>query len=562
MAANPASAPTPLDLSSLCLAATEHSPLPMATVEGAGHIVRQVNPAFCRLMEKSSDQLVGKSFSEVLPESEEYVTLLDRVYRTGIPESHTEQQHLKSHPVFWSFAMWPVMAQERTLGVMIQVTETAQFHEKTLAMNEALMLGSVRQHELTEAADILNVQLKKEISERKRAEAEKEELEAANRQLQKAESLGRMAGAIAHTFNNQLSVVIGNLELALTDMPSGGPVDRLSAAMQAAQKAAAVSGQMLTYLGQSHGKSELFDLSAACRRSLPILRAVLPGKVALETDLPSPGPVVSANANQIQQVVTNLVTNAWEAVGEKGGSIHLAVKTVLRADIPSVHCYPVHWQPQVPAYACLELADAGSGIADKEIENLFDPFFSSKFAGRGMGLAMVMGIVKAHGGAVTVESQVGRGSTFRVFLPVSEEVVPPQPEKVPHTLAMSAGGAVLLVDDETMVREMASTMLKRLGLAVLQARDGIEAIEVFRQRQDEIGCVLCDLTMPRMNGWETIAALHKLAPDIPVILASGYDKAQVMSGDHSQWPQVFLGKPYGLNELRDAIGQALGTKKR
>jgi len=176
-------------------------------------------------MEKSREQLVGRPLSDVLPENDECVTLLDRVYRTGKPESYTEQQRRTPHPVFWSFAMWPVMAQGRTLGVMIQVTETAQFHENTLALNEALMLSSVHQHELTEAADSLNLQLQKEIGERRRAQAEREELEAANRQLQKTENLGRMAGAIAHTFNNQLSVVIGNIELALMDMPHEGPAE-------------------------------------------------------------------------------------------------------------------------------------------------------------------------------------------------------------------------------------------------------------------------------------------------------------------------------------------------
>ena len=126
------------DLSSLCLAITEHAPLPMATVEGASHIVRYVNPAFCRLMDKPAEQLVGKPFAEILPEKDVSVTLLYRVFRTGKPESHTEQQHSKPHSVFWSFTMWPVLADERPVGVMIQVTETAQFHEKTLAMNEAL----------------------------------------------------------------------------------------------------------------------------------------------------------------------------------------------------------------------------------------------------------------------------------------------------------------------------------------------------------------------------------------------------------------------------------------
>jgi signal transduction histidine kinase/ActR/RegA family two-component response regulator len=444
---------------------------------------------------------------------------------------------------------------------MIQVTETAQFHESALAMNEALMLGSVRQHELTEVADSLNVHLQQEISDRMRAEAEKEERESVNRQLQKAESLGVMAGAIAHTFNNQLGVVIGNLELALMDLSDAEPVKCLTAAKQAAEKAAAVSSQMLTYLGQSRGERLPFDLTETCERNLPILRAALPGKIALELDLSSPGPVIEANANRIQHVLTNLFNNAWEAIGEGSGVVHLAVKTVAKADIPTIHRYPVDWQPQVPTYAVLELVDTGCGIADAEIDKIFDPFFSSKFTGRGMGLPVVMGIVTAHGGAITVESEVGRGSAFRVFLPASVEVVSRQPAKASPPLVVLGGDTVLLVEDETMVREMASTILKRLGLTVLEAKDGIEAIEVFQRQPDKIHCVLCDLTMPRMNGWETIAALHELAPDLPVILASGYDKAEVMSEDHSLLPKLFLSKPYSLKELREALGQALSMRR-
>lgn len=407
----------------------------------------------------------------------------------------------------------------------------------------------------------------RDITERKQVEAEREKLEAKNRQLQKAESLGRMAGAIAHHFNNQLGAVIGNLDLAIMELLKGtNPHAKIIAALKASNEAAKMSGLMLTYLGQSFDKHEPLDLSETCRRTLPMLQAIMSGNVVLETNLPSPGPVINANANQIQQVLTNLATNAREAAGESRGAVRLNVKTVSPAGIPAVKRFPLDWQPQDSAYACLEVTDAGCGIEDKDIENLFDPFFSSKFTGRGMGLAVVMGIVRAHGGIVTVESEPGRGSIFRVFFPVSGETVLRQPNKagndgdlisdLPPT-KRETSGTVLLVEDEERVREMAADMLKRLGFAVLEAKDGVDALEVFRQSRDEIRLVLCDLTMPRMNGWETLTALRKLMPDIPVILASRYDEPKVMAGDHSEWPQVFLGKPYKFKELSDAIGQAL-----
>jgi signal transduction histidine kinase len=233
-----------------------------------------------------------------------------------------------------------------------------------------------------------------------------------------------MAGAIAHHFNNQLHAVLGNLELAMEKLSQGArPHANITSAGIAAQRAAEVSGQMLTYLGQSFAKREALDLSEACRWSLPLLRAGLPKDLVLETDLPSPGPAVSTNANYIQQILNHLVTNAWESVGDARGSTHLSVKTVSPADIPSGHRFPQNWQPRDQAYACLEVTDTGSGIKEKDMELLFDPFFTSKFTGRGMGLALVLGMVRAHSGVVTVESEPGRGSIFRVYFPVSAEGV-------------------------------------------------------------------------------------------------------------------------------------------
>ena len=263
----------------------------------------------------------------------------------------------------------------------------------------------------------------RDVTERKHVEAEKEKLEDLNRQLQKSESLGRMAGAIAHHFNNQLLSVMLGLEMAMDDLPKNSEVvGSLSAAMRAARKAAEVSTLMLTYLGQSPAQHELLDLSETCRRLLPRLLSALPRGVALESHLPAPGPNLSANAEQIKQVLTVLITNAWEAGGEAGGTIQLSIKIVAAADIPARHRFPIDCHPSSSAHACLEVKDAGCGISESDIEKIFDPFFSSKSPGRGMGLAVALGIIRAHDGVITVESEPGRGTVFQVFLPLPAEV--------------------------------------------------------------------------------------------------------------------------------------------
>lgn len=397
-----------------------------------------------------------------------------------------------------------------------------------------------------------------DITERKQAEEEKTRLEAQNRQLQKAESLGRMAGAIAHHFNNQLGTVIGNIELAVDDLPrDSAPFERLTFAKRAARKAANVSNHMLTYLGQTTGIRAPLDLSETCRLSLPLLQIADQEGRLLKVDLPSPGPTISANANQIQQILTNLVTNAQEAVEDNNGAVGLSVAVVSPGDIGTAHRFPIDWQPQEVAYACLEVRDNGCGIEDDDINKLFDPFFSSKFAARGLGLSVALGLVKAHAGVITVQSEVGQGSTFRVFFPLSTEQVPKQQAEGTYPAAAEDSGTILLVEDEDDLRDMASSMLTRLGYTVLAAKDGATAVEVFRRHREEIRCVLSDLTMPNMDGWETLTALRKLSPRIPVILASGHDEARVNKGAHSELPLVFLHKPYSRKELKAALAKAL-----
>jgi two-component system, cell cycle sensor histidine kinase and response regulator CckA len=294
-----------------------------------------------------------------------------------------------------------------------------------------------------------------DITDHKQVEAGKVKNEVQNRQIQKTKSLGLMAGAIAHHFNNQLQVVMGGLEMAISDLPLGvKPTQSLLSAMLATRKAAEVSTLMLTYLGQTPGRHEPIDLSEACRRNLILLQTAAPKGTLINADFPASGPVIRSNADQIQHILTNLITNAWESADVSRRGIGLTIKTVSQSDLLAIKGFPVDWEPRDPAYACLEIADAGCGIAEENIEKIFDPFFSTKFTGRGLGLPVVLGIVRAHHGVVTVESEPGRGSIFRVFFPVSVEEVHRLPDSAAQTPETKQGGTLLVVEDETGVREI------------------------------------------------------------------------------------------------------------
>ena len=401
-----------------------------------------------------------------------------------------------------------------------------------------------------------------DITERKRAEEAREELQGQLIQFEKAESLGRMAGAIAHTFNNQLAVVIGNLELALEDMPQDAAlIENLTSAMQGAHNAAEVSGLMLTYLGQTTCKYIPIDLSEICRQSVSFLQTSALKETTFNVDLLTPGPVVRGNANQIQQVLVNLTTNAWEAMNQQQGEIDVIVKTLPRGDIPPRLYFPPDWKPENETYAYLEIRDTGCGIEGKDIDKVFDPFFTSKFTGRGLGLAVVLGIIKAHGGAVAVDSEKGAGSSFKVYLPVTAESVAQKPDEMIRASDVKTGGTILLVEDEEMIRNMTTSMLTRMGFKVLEAIDGVDAVEIFQKHQDEIDVVVSDLTIPRMDGWETLAALRRIRADLPVILASGYDECVVFAGDHLESPQAFLHKPYKMSALKESLEKVLSGSK-
>ncbi len=258
-----------------------------------------------------------------------------------------------------------------------------------------------------------------DITESKQKEKEQIAMERRIQQMEKAESLTRMAGAVAHNFNNMLTVVIGNLELAREDLPANSDISgNLEDAEDAARRAAEMSRLMLTFLGHDHGMPVSMNLVHICRENLNKFQDDIPENISLASDFYDPGPLVKAVSEQILQLIHTFIINAVEAMEGASGKINLSIHEVKTVHIPEKNRFPFDWEPSSDDWACLEIRDTGCGMDEKTINRIFDPFYTDKFSGRGMGLAVAMGIVKNHGGCITVESRTGLGSTFRLFLPL------------------------------------------------------------------------------------------------------------------------------------------------
>lgn len=396
------------------------------------------------------------------------------------------------------------------------------------------------------------------IQDRLIADKERYRLERKLQQALKAESLGRMAGAIAHHYNNLLGAVMGNLEMAMLELPADdGALTYISEAMDASRRAAEISTQMLSYLGKAVGKREPIDLVKLCTEAMQHWQAILPKNVRLHTVYGIPKAMVHADAVQLRQALTNLVVNAGEAIGDRQGDVGVAIQLVPAEEIRAFRLYPPDWSSMARRVVCISISDTGAGMEPAIYDKIFDPFFSTKFTGRGLGLAVVLGLIGAHGGAITVESEPGKGSLFRVLLPVLEQDFQPS-RKTDAAVSGSAEDQhlILIVDDEPLMRRMTTAMLNHMGHAVIEAPDGSQAVEVFRRHSDRICCALLDFTMPGMNGWETLEALRALQPGLPVIIVSGYNQDRVMAERHSDQPHVFLHKPFRVADLKEAIEKA------
>ncbi|NQT50528.1 PAS domain-containing protein, partial [bacterium] len=400
-----------------------------------------------------------------------------------------------------------------------------------------------------------------DVTARKQAEEESVELELQVQHAQKLESLGVLAGGIAHDFNNLLVAIVGNADLALDTLPPGSQARRNIAEIEtAAQRAAELCRQMLAYSGKGRFVVAPMQINDIVEEITHLLAVSISKKATVRYNLAEDLPAIEVDPTQVRQVIMNLITNASEALGDEDGVIAVVTGMMeCNCDYLS-KTYLAEGLAEGP-YVYLDVTDTGCGMDDATRESIFDPFFTTKFTGRGLGLAAVLGIVRGHKGAIRVFTEPGRGTSFRILFPAADE--PAQPLAREHEPPADAdkpwrgSGTVLLVDDEETIRIVGSRMLEHLGFQTLTADNGVEALDLYRQRADDIACVLLDLTMPHMDGEETFRELRALNPDVRVILSSGYDQQEVARRFAGKGMAGFLQKPFRTATLADKLREVI-----
>ncbi len=398
-----------------------------------------------------------------------------------------------------------------------------------------------------------------DITEFRLTEEERLRLAVELRQTEKLDSLGALAGGMGHDFNNLLMGILGNAEFALSSLAPDSVVrENLRNIREAACRAAELTNQMLAYSGERRFELRSVDMNRLIQEMQHLLRSSISKKVALRLELAPELPAIQAEPTQLRQMLMALVRNGADAMGDGTGTVTLAT-SVMNCDRASLKEGWIGEHLGEGRHVCLTISDTGCGMDEATRTCVFDPFFSTKTRGRGLGLAAALGIVRGHRGAVRVESEPGRGSQFTVLFPRPAEVASKAGAPAAAAPAWRGSGTVLVVDDERIVRQVAEWMLKRLGFTVITAEDGEEGVEKFREQAREIVCVVLDLSMPRMSGEEAFACIRAVRVDVPVLLSSGYDEQAATGGRFAGATRIgFIQKPYEMAALEAKLRSILG----
>ncbi|HEX8312571.1 MAG TPA: response regulator [Chthoniobacteraceae bacterium] len=437
-------------------------------------------------------------------------------------------------------------------GSLPKAQETTPAPDETIYLKEynTRLIAKLEQKSLD--LEQTNRALQADILERQRTEAERQHLEQQLRQSQKLEAIGTLAGGIAHDFNNILAGIIGFAELGIAERNIDEAHAHLQEVLCAGHRAKALVEQILAFSRPREQKRTALQLQHAIPESLKMLRATIPAHIEIRSDLEASAPTILGDATQVHQVLLNLVTNAWHAIGDQPGVVDLKLRT-RDLDDDFVHSLP---ELRPGRYVCLSVKDSGCGINSEMAERIFEPFFTTKEPGKGtgLGLSVVHGIMKASDGAITMQSQPGLGTTFHLYFP-AVELEPSQPMQSPAKPPQGTGQRILFVDDEVVLTTLGERFLRRLGYVPVTTTGPGTALELFKAQEFDL--VITDMTMPQTSGIDLGRQLLELRPGIPVILTTGYSAS--LDGERVQdlGFKALLLKPYNLQSLGECVQRVL-----
>jgi len=396
-----------------------------------------------------------------------------------------------------------------------------------------------------------------DITEQKRLEEEARTFQEKMLETARLESVGVLAGGIAHDFNNLLTGILGNASLVYDQLSPSSPLrPRVKDVVAASQRAADLTRQLLAYAGKGRFLLEKVDLNSLLQEIARLARLAIPGSAQLTVRV-GEELLIEGDCGQLHQLLMNLIINGAEAIADRsGGSVTVSARRErLDSDAITALIGPESIAPG--DYAVIEVQDNGVGMTRETISRIFEPFFTTKFTGRGLGLAAAMGIVRGHKGAIRVYSEIGLGSTFRVYLPVAgASATAVEQEEAPSGELMGTG-IILVIDDEESVRNTARNTLEFYGYAVIEAENGKRGVEIFAEQEEKISLVLLDLTMPVINGEEALQRIRNIRPRVPIIVSSGFNETEALRRFGSGSASAFLQKPYTSAKLAETVRKAL-----
>jgi PAS domain S-box-containing protein len=396
-----------------------------------------------------------------------------------------------------------------------------------------------------------------DITEKKKADQEKIRLEREFLLSQKEDSLRRLAGGIAHNFNNLLTAVLGGIEISQKEKADVMDDSPLSYAYDAALRAAELSKMMLSYLGQTPVKQDALELTETLQKLIDVMGQTIHGPIKLQL-YSAAGPMyIKGDKAQIAQILNNLVTNSVEAIGSEEGEIQVRLYQTT-VTIKTRHRYDHTNLPKAGVYVCLEVEDSGSGMSQEVLGRALDPFFTTKFTGRGLGLSAVKGIVLSHNGYLHLESKLHEGATIQILFPCDQEfLINGEIDETPPAYHSLKGLTFLYVDDDPIVRTLGRTLLEAAEAEVFEAGGGNEALHVFEEKFRHINCVILDFAMPDIDGIQTLKKLRAISHAIPVLLISGFLETQTEDWFIDEKPNAFLQKPFNRESFFRAIEKVM-----